>query len=224
MVEINGGRFAHASGALWIAGAKTLIAADLHIGYGWAQRRRGELGPLQDAAVAEKLVAVLDELAPDHVVLLGDVVHAPKPALGERALIQQTLESIRSRARLTLVCGNHDRGMARDFGCELTAEFRLEGLTAIHGDRVPEDWEGHLVTGHYHPAYSIRDAAGAARRLPVFAVGKAATVLPAFSPYAAGFDLRDRPWPAGLHELLGSYTPRLIAATGGRVQELRRRG
>ena len=51
------GLAAHPSGALWIPESRTLLVADLHLGYGWAQRRRGELGPLADfrAAIREML-------------------------------------------------------------------------------------------------------------------------------------------------------------------------
>jgi metallophosphoesterase superfamily enzyme len=33
------------AGALWLDEGRTLLAADLHLGYGWAQRRRGESRP-----------------------------------------------------------------------------------------------------------------------------------------------------------------------------------
>ena len=103
------------------------------------------------------------------------------------------------------------------------SSFRgLAEVVAVHGDSIPACPEGHLVMGHFHPAWSIEDAAGARRRLPVFVVTPKLTVLPAFSPYAGGYNLRIRPWPAELAELLANTRPRLFATTGARVVELRR--
>ncbi len=219
MLEIGEGRWAHASGALWLPDCQTLLIADAHLGYGWAQRRRGELGPLRDQDAVGKLEAVLDELGPEEVVVVGDLVHAPKPGVEERALIQKSLEQIEQRARLRVVLGNHDRALERDFGVQALASYRCGEVLAIHGNRLPEDWEGHLVMGHFHPAYSIQDAAGARRRLPVFAATERFTILPAFSPFAAGLNLRFG-WPAELKTLLGGRRPKLFAVTGKRVVAL----
>src|SRR5687768_17009308 len=87
-VELAHGRFAHASGALWLPDADTILLADVHLGFGWALRRRGQLGPVQDSAVRKKLFDVVDELRPRVVVFLGDVVHAPRPAPAEREAIE----------------------------------------------------------------------------------------------------------------------------------------
>jgi len=221
MTEVGPGRFAHASGGLWLDKPKTLLIADPHLGYGWAQRRRGELGPLQDAATQEKLLRVVDELNPEEVVLLGDTVHAPRPCEPERQLIEQTLDALRQRARLSVVMGNHDRALWRDFGVAAVDAWRTEGLVAVHGHQSPSPDNTHAVVGHFHPAWSVVDNAGVRRRWPVFAVTETVTILPAFSPYAAGFDLRRR-WPAELKALLGKPKPRLFAATGSRVVEVGR--
>src|SRR5690349_3818652 len=80
LLQIRPGMFAHASGALWLDEIRTLIAADVHLGYGWALRRRGQLGPVGDDKVCQKLISVVKELAPEEIVFLGDLVHAPRPA------------------------------------------------------------------------------------------------------------------------------------------------
>ena len=199
------------------------MVADAHLGYAWAQRRRGELGPLADGGMAEKLHALLDDLAPQELVFLGDVVHAPKPAPGERALIEAVLGGLAERVPVRVVRGNHDRSFARDFpnlGLTVESEYRTGDLVAVHGDRPPAPASGHTVLGHFHPSVVVLDAAGHKQKLRVFAVSETATILPAFSPFAAGFNLR-KPWPAELQAWLETKTRvRTIAVTGTRVVEL----
>jgi uncharacterized protein len=210
-MEISERRWAHASGALWIPEGQVVVIADAHLGYGWAQRRRGELGPVRDDVVAQKLNALVDELAPRQIIFLGDVVHAPRPGAAERTLIEQTLSSLAERAQLTLVRGNHDRAFSRDFaklGIPLVEEWRSAGLVAIHGDRPPMAGGECVVYGHLHPSLSVEDAAGAKHRVPVFLVAAGRIVLPAFSPFAAGSE------PA-IAETMEAY-----AATGTRVVAL----
>ena len=186
---------AHPSGALWIPDSRTLMVADLHLGYSWAQRRRGELGPLADFQARDKLLRVCAELTPSRIVFVGDLVHAPKPCEPERAYIEETLGLLAQRAEIIAVRGNHDRAFAREFGhlSLSTKEAWVCGdLVAIHGDRLdraPIPRTGTLVLGHLHPGLSVKDASGAGRRLPLFLVSPRCVVMPAFSPFARGYDV-----------------------------------
>ena len=212
---------AGASGALWLPESATVLIADAHLGYGWAQRRRGELGPVADEAASGKVLALADELKPKQIVFLGDLVHAPKPAPGERTLVEGTLRTLATQAALTLVRGNHDRGFLRDFGAEELAvvpAWRQGGLLALHGDVIPAERAGidYLVLGHFHPSLAIEDNAGARVRVPVFVHSERCLVLPAFSPYAAGWDLR-RGLPPALQPLWKGTARRLIATSGKRL-------
>jgi len=186
---------AHPSGALWLPAARTVLIADLHLGYSWAQRRRGELGPLADFRARDKLLRLCAELTPRHIVFVGDLVHAPKPCAPERAYIEETLTLLGQQAQITAVRGNHDRAFAREFGhLALTAaeDWSSDGITAVHGDRLheaPIPEAGTLILGHLHPCLSIREASGAGQKLPVFLVAPNCVVLPAFSPFARGYDV-----------------------------------
>lgn len=225
-VEIEPGVEAHASGALWIPSSRSAIVADVHLGYAWAQRRRGELGPLEEGGVGARLEAMLAELEPEEVVFLGDVVHAPNPDGEERARIEAVLRRVLERTRITVIRGNHDRRFARDFGhLAILSQpwWSSAEVFAIHGDRldvaIPEG--PLLAVGHLHPCWKVYDAAGAGHRMPVFVRTERGLVLPAFSPFARGFDIRGA-WPAELRGLLGK-PERLFAVTGKRVVELPRR-
>ncbi|MCX6598396.1 MAG: metallophosphoesterase [Acidobacteria bacterium] len=194
--------WAHPSGALYIPERETALIADLHLGYAWAQRRRGELGPLDDGGLLNKLRETLESLRPECVVLLGDIYHAPSPSSAERSLVEQALALI--TGQLIVVRGNHDRAIARDFGLSALPAWEAPGLLAVHGDQLPQT-DRFLIMGHLHPVVNIRDAAGASRRVPVFQVKKTVCCLPAFSPFAAGVAVRGG---------------QLYAATGKRVVPL----
>ena len=194
-VRILPGLEAHASSALWLPQSRTAIIADVHLGYSWAQRRRGELGPLADFRTREKLLTLFDDLEPSQAVFLGDLVHAPRPCPEEREWIESTLIELSRRAALTTVRGNHDRAFAREFGklpIAQTEYWSNDLVTAVHGDRLevaPVSEGRTLVVGHLHPCLGIRDASGASQKLPVFLVNRSCVVLPAFSPFARGYDI-----------------------------------
>ena len=214
----------HPSGAAFLPGTKTLLVADLHLGYGWAQRRRGELGPLADERSREKLLNVCGELTPARIVFLGDLVHAPRPCAEERRWIETLLEELSRRAELIAVRGNHDRAFAREFAHlpVRTLEVWPEGnLFAIHGDHLPLTplKKQTLVAGHVHPCLPVIDAAGASHKLPVFLGNSRCILLPAFSPFARGYNVA-----CGLPEKLllhfGEHEIQAYAATPTRVLRL----
>jgi putative SbcD/Mre11-related phosphoesterase len=215
---------AHGSGALWIPESKTLILADVHLGYGWAQRRKGELGPLADARAREKLSAACREFAPARIVFLGDLVHAPRPCGPERAWIEETLTQLAESSELIVVRGNHDRAFAREFS-HLPVEFREswsnDTLTAIHGDRLAVALPEHhtLILGHLHPSLAVKDAAGASQKLPIFLVSPPCIVIPAFSPFARGYDVADG-LPAELAPFFREHEIEVIAVSGQRAIRL----
>jgi hypothetical protein len=223
-VVLLSGLYAHASGVLWIPEMHTAVVADVHLGYGWAQRRRGELGPLADSRAREKLVRLCDGLNPRQIVFLGDLVHAPRPCEPERSWIEETLTQLSQRAELVAVRGNHDRAFAREFGhlnIRCVESWSVDHLTALHGDRIAfTPAEGHtLILGHLHPCLGVKDASGAAQKLPVFLVTPACIVLPAFSPFARGYDLVCGV-PDELTIFFGEAEVQAYAATATRVVAL----
>jgi metallophosphoesterase superfamily enzyme len=199
----------HPSGALWLPALSTLLIADLHLGFAWAQRRRGELWPLTDAGAALRLAALCDLLQPQTLVLVGDVVHAPNPSPDEDAVIQQTLDPLRSRSHLICLDGNHDHGLG------FPSEWRAPGFRAIHGHRLPTAPEPGVLTviGHFHPILILPDAARIKRRHRAFLHGNGLLVLPAFSPFASGTDMR-RAMPPELQLYFGR-SPVDVTLTSG---------
>ncbi len=213
----------HPTGALWIEEAGTALVADAHLGYGWAQRRRGELGPVRDDRSGVKLARIVDELAPREIVFLGDAVHAPRPGAEEREFVEGVLTQLMKRVQVTVVSGNHDRHFLRDYGklgLIPVSEWRHQQVIAIHGDKPRAAEPGEtLILGHLHPSISVADAAGAKQRLPVFLLASDMIILPAFSPFAAGIDLT-RGLTAQVEGWIGKRKIEAVATTGTRLLRL----
>jgi metallophosphoesterase superfamily enzyme len=192
---------AHPSGALWIPETRTALIADAHLGYSWAQRRRGELGPLADVTAKEKLLRLVADLQPRHLVFLGDLVHAPRPCAPEREWIEQLLTQLSEGMEITTIRGN---------------------LFALHGDRLaqaPTPEAATLILGHFHPSLAARDAAGASHRLPLFLANSRCIALPAFSPFARGFEVSSG-LPEELQKVFGTTEIQAFAASATRVTPL----
>ncbi len=224
IIPLLPGFFAHPSGALCLPQLQTAIIADVHLGYSWAQRRRGELGPLADQRTRRKLFDFYEETQPRQIVFLGDLVHAPRPCQAERDWIERTLTELSERAKLITVRGNHDRAFAREFShlnMEFVDSWSAPGITAVHGDRSDFAWpESHtLVLGHLHPCLGVKAASGAAQKLPLFLATQRCILLPAFSPFARGYDVVCG-LPDDLLRFFGGSDIQAYAATSKRVVAL----
>jgi putative SbcD/Mre11-related phosphoesterase len=167
----------------------TAVAADLHLGYDQARRRRGEAVPLTGT---DDLLRALAVLVPRHglrrLVIAGDLF---EDAAG-RALVPDLLRGLgRHGVELTgVVPGNHDRGLARaEPALPLCPDgVRLGDWLVIHGDGALPP--GRLVFGHFHPCLRWGGVTAAC-----YLIGDERIVLPAFSPDAAGGDvLGERRW------------------------------
>lgn len=194
--------------AAWMPGPRALIAADLHLGYAWVQRRRGALLPLgaPDDTV-DRLAALAAEYGPSLCVLLGDVVHAAADLPGVEAALAELCDRLPETAEIVVCLGNHDRRLttlAARLGLRARFEARLElgGFTLWHGDEAtPPDAPFRLgdpspcsVIGHEHPCLALGDAAGPSVRAPCALVSPDTIVLPAFSRWAAGCVVGQRPF------------------------------
>lgn len=210
-VEVRPGMFGCPGPALWVPAERSLLVADLHLGYSWAQRRRGQLGPLAPGDERVRALELIERFAPHRLIVVGDLVHAPRPCAAERVEIEATIQELGGRCEVVLAIGNHDRGFSRDFQglpVRLVDAWEGEGFVAAHGDSPNFRWpEGSTaVLGHWHPAASVKDAAGARLRYPAFLIWPQAIVLPAFTPFSKGLDIR-RGVPEKLRETVGSRLP-----------------
>ncbi|MFB6094436.1 MAG: metallophosphoesterase [Halanaeroarchaeum sp.] len=174
--------------ALYHAGSETLVLSDLHVGR--EQTSAVELPIGARADLRERLAALLDAVAPDTVVLAGDVLHSfDRVPTGVSGTLDGLLEAIEDRDASPVVLeGNHDTMLATVLDGSVQTAHRLDGETVVvHGHREPTIEATRYVIGHEHPTIEIEGV-----RHPCLLEcrdqyeGAAVTVLPAFTRLARG--------------------------------------
>jgi putative SbcD/Mre11-related phosphoesterase len=208
-LELEPGIWLDADRAIWLEEWHTLVVADLHLGYAWAHRAEGQLLPVDTREdTTERLLKLLERYPAREVVLLGDIVHRAVDVPALHTELRWLALAIGERARLRLIGGNHDRELAATLA---TAGIALEvGGSAtigphllLHGDERNETIAvsrladqaargGRVIFGHEHPAIALSDGVASHVKCPCFLAGPGILVLPAFSRWAAGGDVRHR--------------------------------
>jgi hypothetical protein len=177
------------SGALWLAGERLLVVADLHLEKGSAYARRGQLLPPYDSReTLGRLAAEVAALRPRAVVLLGDTFHDGE---GEQRLSPQdacTLQGIAAAAELLWIVGNHDAEGPRRLPGVVAAALAVGGVGFVH-EPAAVAGPGE-VAGHLHPAAKVKGRGGSVRRR-CFVTDGERLVAPAFGAYAGGLNVRD---------------------------------
>ncbi|MCP5549544.1 MAG: metallophosphoesterase [Akkermansiaceae bacterium] len=182
--------------------SRWLALADVHYGYEVARRAEGGLWPLWGmGAIEERLAGLLDDYAPETVILVGDVID--RGVVDREALAW--LAGVRERcAALVLVAGNHDAGAIRREASFVETHETGDGFFFHHGHEGPSVPESCAVEvcGHWHPGVHLSDGAGLRLRLPCLVQEQspdepfARWVLPAFSPWAGNGKWAPRPGAA----------------------------
>lgn len=217
---------------------RTLVLADLHLGYEEAMRGQGVMLPQTHfTSLLARLRAVFASLevswhTPLEVLILnGDLRHTFGPLnVGEWRELNAFFEHIGPFARrLVVVQGNHDPALnvfaTRYPGVSLHAQFQTSGWLYAHGDKLPDlslD-PTHLAIGHEHPALSLRDpVTGRQERFKVFLQsrfqGRALWVLPSCNALIHGTDLtKECALSPLLHEADWSVTQAYVRDDAGKI-------
>jgi DNA ligase-associated metallophosphoesterase len=176
-------------GAVWWPAARTLFAADLHLGKGAAFRAQGQPVPAGSSArTLARLQALAAACGAERLVVLGDFWH------GAEGLVPSLLDQVADFARrlpTVLVLGNHDRRIHPP-GLPLhviAGHLPLGPLTAAH-EPPPPGTPGFTLAGHWHPAIALRSRAGDRLRRPCFVQYPHALVLPAFGGLTGALTLQ----------------------------------
>jgi DNA ligase-associated metallophosphoesterase len=181
------------SGALWVAGERTLVAGDLHLEKGSSYAAKGQLLPPYDTvATLDRLEAEIAALDPRTMILLGDSFHDPRASNRLHPDDARRLSALGRTRDLIWVEGNHD---ARDgesalgwLPGEVADEVQLGGLILRH-EPLPGDHPGE-VSGHLHPCAKVVLARRGVRRR-AFATDGRRLILPAFGAFTGGLNLCD---------------------------------
>lgn len=210
---------------LW-GGAKTLFAADLHIGKAAAFRAMGVPAPEQvTRADLARLTGLVEATGVERLVVLGDLLHA------ERSRAPVTLDALREwRARhasldIVLVRGNHDL-RAGDPPDDLSVACvdpptALGPFSLVH-DPEEAETDAPALAGHVHPAVRLRARSGApdSMRASCFWRSEGMLVLPAFGRFTGAMRITparaDGVWVVGEDRVVDvSRSPRRRPDAGG---------
>lgn len=202
-MEILPGVVLDARRAVWLEKEGVLAVADLHVGYAWTHRARGQMMPIAAPEnVAARLLALVEAYRPRTVALLGDIVHGFVPLEEWRESVLSLVGALQERAEVVMIAGNHDRHLAGVVGASLPRLWRSGTHLLLHGDGEDElqveaqvamvrEAGGLLISGHEHPGIVVSDGVAHRAKVPCFLVGEHGLVLPAFSDWAAGGNVRD---------------------------------
>lgn len=178
---------------------RTLFVADTHLGKAASFRHAGVPVPeTVTPADLDALSSMIECHAAAHLVVLGDLLHAPT---GRTPVTMDAVGAWRARhteLRLTLVRGNHDLGAA-----DPPASWRVEcvdpgaALGPFVLTHTPEEatalGASAALCGHVHPGVSMRDpATGESARFRCFFQRHGVLCLPAFGRFTGMGVVRPR--------------------------------
>ena len=193
---------------------KSIIVADLHLGKAASFRQAG-VGVPESTTTTDlaRLTRILAATASERLIVLGDFFHA---AAGRQPEMMDAVEAWRrkhSNTRLQLVPGNHDKKSGSP-----PADWNIETVPDGHPEmpfafcHEPKDLAGYYVlSGHIHPAVSLRERFGSGIRAPCFHFRSGHAVLPAFGSFT------------GMHSVNPTSEDRVYAVGNDVVLEVTRR-
>ncbi len=183
MIEI-GDWILTACGAAVHRECETAVVADLHLGYAESRQQRGDAVPTRDLSTTLlPIQSLMQSLSLTRLVIAGDLFQQ-----GPIESILSSLESWLSQNQftITIIPGNHDRGMSRFADrFDVQSEMMLGEWHVVHGDdEIPE---GLVVQGHLHPCIRWRGLSGSC-----FLMSEQHLILPALAPDASGVNVIGR--------------------------------
>lgn len=179
--------------ALYLNKSKTLIIADLHIGYEEALNKQGVLIPrFQFKEITQKLEDLFKELKIKKVIINGDLKHE----FGEISL-QEWKQSIavldliiKYCSNIILIKGNHDNilgPIAQKRNLKILDYYKTGNILITHGNKLIDPKDSKiLIISHEHPSISFRKD----ESFKCFLLGKYKNknliVTPSFNPIVEG--------------------------------------
>lgn len=157
---------------------RVLVVADLHMGIESDLRLHGVHLQSRGDERIERLNALVKEISPDIILLLGDVKHrVPGTSWQEFRELPSLFSNLRKNTIIKVTPGNHDPGIEEFLKPEeiLPKEGSiLDGIGVMHGHTRPDpSLAGHLIlVGHHHPVASLSDEVGIALRSPCYVLAE----------------------------------------------------
>lgn len=150
--------------SLYLRKEKTLVIADVHIGYEEALSKQGVLMPkFQFKETKERIDKILKRVKVEKIIVNGDFKHefgSISDSEWREAL--QLLDFLMENKEIILIKGNHDNviePIADKRGLDILKGYDINDVYFCHGDFIPEDEDFKrakvIVIGHEHSAVSI---------------------------------------------------------------------
>lgn len=178
--------------AMYYPAERALLIADAHFGKAAAYRKLGQ--PVPHGTTddnLQRLDALLAAYDCQHLIFLGDFLHAPEShAAGTLSAIQAWRERHDALA-ITLIRGNHDKRAGdppAHLRINVVPEPLLLGPFALQHEPDPHPTH-HVLAGHVHPAYRLFGKGRQRLRLPCFYVLPQVSLLPAFGAFTGGMNI-----------------------------------
>ncbi len=137
------------------------------------------------------------DYTPREIVVLGDIVHRAMSVESLEKELRELIEILSTQSQFTLLVGNHDRQLhdvSKQWALpiELAESRDVGGNLLVHGDKaiVENQRSLRVIMGHEHPAITIGDGVTTSHKCPCFLVSESVIVLPAFSNWVAGTNIR----------------------------------
>lgn len=198
-------------------GQKVLVIGDLHLGF---EESLNESGILVTRIMLNEMIKELDDVFAkieeerkkkkeklvDKVVLLGDVKHYfGRIARQEWNDVLRLFEYLSKKStEIIVIRGNHDivlKPIAKRAGLKVRDYWIWGGFCFMHGNKdFAELWRrrkrefDYLIIGHGHPAIILREKVRAEKYkcfLEGKFRGKNLIILPSFSEWSVGSDVRE---------------------------------
>lgn len=148
---------------------RTLVIADLHVGWEIALSQKGIYVPTQMPRLLRRLERIINKYTPDELLILGDVKHTVASAgIGEWHDVPDFFDELKTQVRkISIIRGNHDGNLEpllpEDVEILPATGITLGTVGFFHGHRWPSPTLVQcktLVMGHVHPVVAFRDPAG----------------------------------------------------------------
>ena len=162
---------------------RTLYIADIHMGIESELQARGIHLRTRGKERILRILDLIKESEPDHLVILGDVKHrVPGTSWQEFRELPFLFSSLRQVTPFSVSPGNHDPGIEEFLKpAELLRKEGsvMDGIGVMHGHTKPDmDLMGRLILcGHHHPVVSLPDQVGIALKSPCYVLGEVDTDL-----------------------------------------------
>lgn len=184
--------------------SRTLFVADVHLGKAAVFRARGLPVPQgTTTGTLARLSQALDRCQAQHLVVLGDFLHAKESHASGTLAALSTWRQRHSHLHCLVIEGNHDLHAGR-----VQASFDIQSITepyvhgCLRGVHHPPEHDGDqaqgtlTLAGHVHPVVHLQSRTDRLR-LPIFWLHQGVLTLPAFGEFTGGFAINPAAQPEG---------------------------